>query len=318
MPDAISIVIPAYNEGQSVADTLSELDTMLTQHGIEAEIIIVDDGSTDNTSELALKSGARVFRHHNNRGYGASLKTGITAASNKIIAMTDADGTYPFRYIPEMVEALKDTDMVVGARIGENVHIPWIRRPAKWLLNKLANYVSGHKIPDINSGLRVFRKDTVIHYFPILPNKFSWTTTITLALLCDDYSIKYIPIDYRQRTGKSKIVPWDAGTFTILILRMAILFRPLRVFLPLMLACFTYAVIKMVIDLAVIGDRNISATAVMMFISALIILLMGMVADALITRLGRIAPEGPASAVATENMEMTLDKEKSRQAGEST
>lgn len=307
MKGPISIVIPAYNEGQSVTDTLSELNSMLSQHGIEAEIIIVDDGSSDNTSELALKAGARVLRHHNNRGYGASLKTGIIAASNDIIAMTDADGTYPFRYIPEMLEQLDDTDMVVGARVGKNVHIPWIRRPAKWALNKLANYVSGHKIPDINSGLRVFRKETVIHYFPILPNAFSWTTTITLALLCDHYAIKYIPIDYRQRTGKSKIVPWDAGTFTVLILRIAVLFRPLRVFLPLVFVCFSYAIFKMVYDLAIVGDRNISASAILMFNSGLIILLIGMVADALITRLGRITPDGPASAVATEHMEITLD-----------
>jgi len=309
MKGPISIVIPAYNEGQSVTDTLSELNTMLSQNGIEAEIIIVDDGSSDNTSDLALRAGARVLRHHNNRGYGASLKTGITAASNDIIAMTDADGTYPFRYIPEMLESLDDTDMVVGARTGKNVHIPWIRRPAKWALNKLANYVSGHKIPDINSGLRVFRKDTVLHYFPILPNAFSWTTTITLALLCDNYAIKYLPIDYRQRTGKSKIVPWDAGTFTILILRIAVLFRPLRVFLPLVFVCFSYAIFKMVYDLAIIGDRNISASAILMFNSGLIILLIGMVADALITRLGRITPEGPVSAVATKHMEITLDSD---------
>jgi len=204
-----------------------------------------------------------------------------------------------------MLEQLHDADMVVGARTGENVHIPWVRRPAKWVLNKLANYVSGHSIPDINSGLRVFRKDTVIHYFPILPNKFSWTTTITLALLCDDYAIKYLPIDYRQRTGKSKIVPWDAGTFTVLILRIAIQFRPLRVFLPLVLLCFSYAMVKMVIDLAVIGDRNISASAIMMCNSGLVVLLMGMVADALILRLGRLTPDGPASAAVARSLELT-------------
>lgn len=307
MKGPISVVIPAYNEGQSVADTLTELGAMLAQHGIEAEIIIVDDGSHDNTAELALKAGARVLRHHSNRGYGASLKTGILAASHDIIAMTDADGTYPFRYIPEMLEKLADADMVVGARVGENVHIPLVRRPAKWVLNQLANYVAGQSIPDINSGLRVFRKDTVIHYFPILPNKFSWTTTITLALLCDDYAITYLPIDYRQRTGKSKIVPWDAGTFTVLILRMAILFRPLRVFLPLVFICFSYAMVKMIIDLAIVGDRNISASAIMMFNSGLVILLMGMVADALITRLGRITPDGPESAAAAKHLEINLD-----------
>lgn len=307
MPQSISVVIPAYNEGKGIANTLSELKAMLAEHDIDAEIIIVDDGSTDDTSEIALKSGARVLRHFSNRGYGASLKTGIPAACHRIVVMTDADGTYPSHYIPEMLKALENTDMVVGARTGANVHIPWIRRPAKWLLNKLANYVSGHKIPDINSGLRAFRKETAIHYFPILPDQFSWTTTITLALLCDNYAIRYIPIDYRQRLGKSKIVPWDAASFTVLILRMAILFRPLRVFLPLVLLCFSYAFIKIVIDLAVIGDRNISATAIMMLISGLIILLMGMVADALITRLGGIAAAGPASAVVEENSEITLD-----------
>jgi glycosyltransferase involved in cell wall biosynthesis len=307
MSQSISIVIPAYNEGKGIADTLDELRAMLAENDIDAEIIIVDDGSGDDTAEIALRSGARVLRHFSNRGYGASLKTGITAASHRIVAMTDADGTYPFRYIPQMLGELEKADMVVGARTGANVHIPWVRRPAKWLLNKLANYVSGHKIPDINSGLRVFHKDTIIHYFPILPDQFSWTTTITLALLCDNYSIRYIPIDYRQRLGKSKIVPWDAASFTVLILRMAILFKPLRVFLPLALACFAYAVIKMVIDLAVIGDRNISASAIMMFNSGLVILLMGMVADALITRLGRITPAGPVSAVAEENNEVTLD-----------
>ena len=307
MSQSISVVIPAYNEGKGIANTLSELKSMLSENDIEAEIIIVDDGSTDNTAEIALQSGARVLRHFSNRGYGASLKTGIPAASNRIVAMTDADGTYPFRYIPEMLKELENSDMVVGARTGANVHIPWVRRPAKWLLNKLANYVSGHKIPDINSGLRVFRKDTAIHYFPILPDQFSWTTTITLALLCDNYAIKYIPIDYRQRVGKSKIVPWDAASFTVLILRMAILFRPLRVFLPLAITSFAYAIVKMVIDLAVIGDRNISASAIMMFTSGLVILLMGMVADALITRLGNITPAGPVSAVTQENNEITLD-----------
>jgi len=307
MSKAISIVIPAYNEGKGIANTLSELRTMLSENDIDAEIIIVDDGSSDDTAEIALKSGARVLRHFSNRGYGASLKTGIPAATHQIVAMTDADGTYPFRYIPEMLKELENSDMVVGARTGANVHIPWVRRPAKWLLNKLANYVSGHSIPDINSGLRVFRRDTVIHYFPILPDQFSWTTTITLAMLCDNYAIRYIPIDYRQRVGKSKIVPWDAASFTVLILRMAILFRPLRVFLPLVLTCFSYAAVKMVIDLAVIGDRNISASAIMMFTSGLIILLMGMVADALITRLGRITPAGPASAVTVENSEVTLE-----------
>lgn len=307
MSKAITVVIPAYNEGQSVSGTLLELKTLLSTQHIEAEIILVDDGSNDNTSEVALESGVRVLRHHSNRGYGAALKTGILAASHKVIAMVDADGTYPFSYLPDMLDALESADMVVGARTGQNVHIPWVRRPAKWALNKLANYVTGYKIPDINSGLRVFRKDTVLQYFSILPDQFSWTTTVTLAMLCDHYAIKYIPIDYRPRIGKSKIAPWDAGTFTVLTLRMAILFRPLRVFLPLVVACLSYGTIKMCIDLFIVGDRNISASAIMMFMSALIILSMGMVADAMVTRLGRISPARPASAGTSDSVELTAE-----------
>lgn len=305
----LSVVIPAYNEQEAVGKTLVELQNLLEEHDTRADVILVDDGSTDRTADIALKTGARVLRHRSNRGYGASLNTGILAAKFDTVAIADADGTYPFQYLPKMLAELENADMVVGARTGKRVHIPWVRRPAKWALNRLANYVSGHKIPDINSGLRVFRRDTVLQYFPILPDQFSWTTTITLALLCDNYSIKYLPIDYRQRFGKSKIVPWDAGAFTVLILRMAVLFRPLRVFIPAAALCLGYGVIKMIIDLAVIGDRMISASAILMFASALIILLMGMIADAMVTRLSHLAPERLASARVDDSVELTTEKE---------
>jgi glycosyltransferase involved in cell wall biosynthesis len=288
MNEPISIVIPAYNEEQAVGGVISELRALAAQHGIDAEILIVDDGSRDRTAAAARAAGARVLRHRNNRGYGAALKTGITAASHNIIVITDADGTYPSEYIPVLLKQLKTADMAVGARIGRNVRIPKIRRPAKWMLNKLANYVTGARIPDLNSGLRAFRREIALQYFHILPDQFSFTTTITLAMLCDKYAVTYLPIDYRQRTGRSKIVPWDAGSFAILILRAAMLFRPLRVFVPAVLVCLLYGLTKMTIDL--IRDPMISSSATMALVSALMILLVGMLGDALATRLGRLSP----------------------------
>ena len=140
-------------------------------------------------------------------------------------------------YIPELLRLMEGADMAVGARIGNKVYIPLVRRPAKWILNRLANYVALSRIPDLNSGLRAFRREMVVQYFGVLPDQFSFTTTITLAMHCDKYRVAYLPVDYRQREGKSKIVPWDAASFLVLILRTAMLFRPLRVFLPVVLLC---------------------------------------------------------------------------------
>jgi glycosyltransferase involved in cell wall biosynthesis len=281
----VSIIIPAFNEGAAVRETVAELYRIFEVTDIAAEIIVVDDGSKDNTAREAKAAGARVIQHRSNRGYGASLKTGIIAASSDIIAITDADGTYPAKYLPEMLAELEHADMVVGSRTGADVNIPLSRKPAKWALRVMANYVSNTTIPDLNSGLRVFRRDVAMQYFAILSDQFSFTTTITLALLCDKYAVTYIPIDYRKRTGKSKIVPWDAGSFAILILRVAMLFRPLRVFIPIAVACIAYGTIKAVVDMT--HDPNISASAILAFVSALIMVIAGMLGDAVATRLGR-------------------------------
>jgi glycosyltransferase involved in cell wall biosynthesis len=308
MTNSVSVIMPAFNEEMSVKATIIELRDLLAQSGISAEFIVVDDGSTDDTARQAKAGGARVIQHRSNRGYGASLKTGIAEATCDTIAITDADGTYPGRYLPQMLQELEHSDMVVGARTGTDVHIPLIRRPAKWLLNLLANYVSGRRIPDLNSGLRVFRRDVVTQYFPILPDQFSFTTTITMAMLCDKYAVSYIPIDYRKRSGRSKIVPWDAGSFAILILRIAMLFKPLRVFIPLALVCLTYGVTKMTIDM--FRDPNISASAILALISAMQLTLVGMLGEAIASRLGRFNPQ---TAYGVRPKEMSeLDQESER------
>ncbi len=300
MSQPVTVVIPCFNEEHGIAAVIAEVRGVLDGEGIAHEILVVDDGSSDRSAGAARAAGARVVRHRSNRGYGAALKTGIAAARNPINVIIDADGTYPASQIPELLGRLERADMAVGARTGSNVNVPLIRRPAKWLLNRLANYLAASRIPDLNSGLRAFRREIVMPYFGILPDQFSFTTTITLAMHCDKYAVAYLPINYLPRHGHSKIVPWDAASFLVLILRTAMLFRPLRIFLPIVLLCLLYGVVKMSVDLT--HQPNISASALLAFLAALEILLIGMVGDVIATRLGKMSP--PAAGV-MQSEEMT-------------
>ncbi len=232
----VSIVIPAYNEENGLGPVLAELLAHMEKVEGEYEVIVVDDGSADKTAVIAEEFPVTVLRHRVNKGYGASLKTGIRQAKHDLICITDADGTYPNERIPELVNTLVEhnLDMVVGARIGDNVNIPTIRKPAKWALGRVANYVADEPIPDLNSGLRIFRKDVCMLFFNILPNQFSFTTTITLAMLTNQYQVMYVPIDYFARVGKSKIRPiHDTLNFLRLVMRIGLYFAPTKIFMPL-------------------------------------------------------------------------------------
>ena len=235
----VSVVIPAYNEAETIRGVVGQVREALEASGLMYEIIVVDDGSTDGTASTLAGAKVSLATHPENRGYGASLKTGIRTARGDVIVITDADGTYPISAIPSLVRLLEDEgyDMVVGARTGKDVNIPLVRRPAKFIIKKLADYLTETKIPDINSGLRVFRKDLAFKYFHLLPQGFSFTTTITLALLSDGYNVRYVPIDYHSRGGgKSKIRPLkDFTNFLMLIVRVICYFNPLKVFLPISL-----------------------------------------------------------------------------------
>jgi glycosyltransferase involved in cell wall biosynthesis len=235
-PGCVSVVIPAYNEEHGIQPVLEDLRKDLDATDIEYEILVVDDGSSDKTWESICEFAEpiKALRHEVNKGYGAALKTGIRKAKYPYICITDADGTYPNGRIPELLAHLdeNDADMVVGSRTGLNVSIPLVRRPAKWVIGRLANYVAGRKIPDINSGLRVFKCGLARRMFHLLPEGFSFTTTITLAMMANGYSVAYMPIDYHARIGRSKIRPIrDTLNFLQLILRMALYFAPLKIFL---------------------------------------------------------------------------------------
>lgn len=280
---AVTIVVPAYNEVNGIQGVLEELRAQDPSW----EVLVVDDGSTDGTGEIVQASGFRVLRHAVNRGYGASLKTGIRAAAADRIVITDADGTYPNERIGDLVALLDEYDMVVGARIGDKVHIPLIRRPAKWALNRLADYLSGTQIPDLNSGLRAFRKDQVVRFFDILPSGFSFTTTITLSMQVNEMAVKYVPIDYHQRKGNSKIRPiHDTLNFIQLIVRTVMYFRPLKVFLPVAGILFATA-LGVLFYSWYFTPKIMDASVSIILMSAFQMAGLGMVADLIDKRTGR-------------------------------
>lgn len=287
--EGVSIVIPAYNEERGIAptleDLLSTLDTL--DLGAPVEILVVNDGSSDGTAAaLAPFEGrVRAIHHKRNRGYGASLKTGIHAARYPWILITDADGTYPNEFLPHLWNQREDRDMVVGARTGANTHIPLVRRPAKMALRKLASWLSGRDIPDLNSGFRLMRKDVVHRFENLLPDGFSFTTTITLAMLSGGYEVLYTPIDYHRRAGSSKIRPIaDTLNFTRLILRTILYFDPLRVFLPLALL-FVLASIGVGVGGYLASGRVMDVTTVLLFVTGIHMAAIGMLADMLNRRI---------------------------------
>ena len=230
--------MPAFNEDQGVAACVREVRSVLREAGVQHQILVVDDGSTDNTAREAQDSGAEVVSIPENRGYGAAIKVGIARADHDTLLIIDADGTYPAESIPQLLSYSESYDMVVGARVGKDVHIPLARRPAKWFLAVLASYLAGCSIPDLNSGLRVLRRDLVDRFSHVLPAGFSFTTSVTLAALCSGALVRFHPIDYRPRVGDSKIRALHAFDFFLLVLRTIVYFNPLRVFIPLGLVFF--------------------------------------------------------------------------------
>ena len=283
MHSSISIIIPAYNEENGISNVISEIELLMNENNINHEIIIVDDGSTDKTIEKVSSTNAKLIEHQQNRGYGAALKTGIKASIYDQIAIIDADGTYPVNYLIELIDNKKNYDMVVGARTGKNVSIPLIRRPAKWALNKLANFLTNYKIPDLNSGLRLFKKNSLLKFLHILPDGFSFTTTITIAMITNNFNVKYIPIDYEKRIGKSKIRPiYDTLNFISLITRMVIYFKPLRVLMPIGLTLLTIDLVKIIYDIQNY-DWHIATSTILLGIIAFNTIILALVADMITT-----------------------------------
>jgi glycosyltransferase involved in cell wall biosynthesis len=272
----IAVVIPAYNEAGAVGGIVTRVLAALSTTPFAFDVVVVDDGSADDTARVAEQHGARVIRLSENSGYGAALKAGINATRSHYVVITDADGTYPPETIPSLVTLMDRADMVVGSRQMSDASIARVRRPAKMFLNRLASYLSGKTIPDLNSGLRVMRRSVLMKFIHLLPQGFSFTSTITLSMLCTHHSVLYVPVSCAPRVGSSKIRPADFTAFVMLVLRTVVLFNPLKVFLPLGTLLFLVGTAKVIYDIFL---WNLSETAVMAFLAAVIVWSVGLLAD---------------------------------------
>lgn len=242
----LSIIIPAYNESGSIHSTIIAIKEICVSNNISPiEIIVVNDGSSDNTAEIAEQSGARVISHPMNAGYGRSLKDGIKAANFDTIAITDADMTYPFDQIPEMLKEYNGGyDMVVGARTGNFYKESMIKSPLRKILKFIVEFSAGQKIPDINSGLRLFSKTTIEPFFKHLCNTFSFTTSLTLAYMMNGKFVKYVEIPYNERVGKSKVRLFKDSMRTLQYILQAInYYNPLKLFLLFMFFCLGLSIL---------------------------------------------------------------------------
>ncbi len=230
----VSLIIPALNEEKSIAQVITDTESSLKAADMPFEIIVVDDGSDDQTSAIAIRHNVQLIKHPARGGYGMSLRDGIFAAKYDWIAIIDADQSYPAKRIGEFVKYLKDFDMVVGARTGKAYQESLIKFPMRKVFHSLCEFVTGRKIPDANSGFRAFRKETVMKFKDNFCLGFSFTTTITLAFHLNGYFVKYIPIDYYERKGKSHVKLIQDSLRTTQIITQAILYyNPIKLFLLL-------------------------------------------------------------------------------------
>lgn len=276
----LSVVVPAYNEGMTIGPMLDCLLPLASVHGWE--VIVVDDGSTDETAAEVTRredwNCLKLLRHPYNRGYGAALKSGIRMSTAPLIATMDSDGQHDPNDLLKLIPLTTSFNLVVGRRT-ELIHSQLWRMPGKWFLNWLANYLTGFKIPDLNSGLRIFQTDAIRKYLHLCPDGFSFTTTSTIAFFNQGYAVTYIPITTRQRDRRAKSsVNLSTGFNTIiLILRLASLFQPLRVFMPI---SFLFGMIGFLWGLPfVLLQRGISIAALLFILTSLLLFFFGLLTD---------------------------------------
>jgi glycosyltransferase involved in cell wall biosynthesis len=286
----VTVVLPCYNERDHVIDEVERICTAMDASGLTYELLAIDDASTDDT--LALLEDAlpryphlRLMPFRRNGGSGTARRIGTLDARGEIVVWTDADMTYPNERIPELVRMLLDDptyDQVVGARTSEEGSHKFLRVPAKWVIRKIAERLSNSSIPDLNSGLRAFRRSVSLPYLRLLPPGFSCVTTITLAFLSNQHDIKYVPIDYAKRSGRSKFhFVKDAYRYILQVLRMVMYFNPLKVLMPPALWLILIGVLKAVYDLFAHFGR-FAVNTVLLLITGMLIAALALLADLIV------------------------------------
>jgi glycosyltransferase involved in cell wall biosynthesis len=269
----VSIIIPAYNEEGIIEEVIKKVKQIPNV----AEIIIVDDGSTDNTAKIASSLGVKLLRHPYNKGNGAAIKTGLRAATGDIVLFMDADGQHRPEDIENLLEKTDQYDLVVGSRTSSS-ESSLLRRLGNGIFNKLASYLAGMKIPDLTSGFRAAKRNCMLEFIHLLPNGFSYPTTTTLAFMKAGYNVAFVPTKALKRVGQSKIRLFrDGMKFFVIILKIITLFHPLKIFLPLSLLFFLvgggYAVYT------VITKMDITDPSVLLLSMSVIIFLVGLVSE---------------------------------------
>jgi polyisoprenyl-phosphate glycosyltransferase len=285
-PDAtidVSVVLAVYNEAGHVTKEIRRIRDALDASPYSYEIIVVDDASTDESGdELRQVGGIQLIQLLKNRGSGGARKAGTRAARGRVVVWTDADMTYPNDEIPRLVKELDGWDQVVGARRTEAGTLKALRVPAKWFIRKLASYLIQQRIPDLNSGLRAFRRVVALQFLHLLPSGFSCVSTLTLAFLANGYSIKYIPIDYHPRAGRSKFHWWaDTQRYVTQVIRMILSWNPLRIFMPIGLVLTGTAIGKLTYDLLT-KDFRVGTNTLLVFFAAFQVISIGLVADLIV------------------------------------
>lgn len=288
-PDVVdvSVILPVHNERDNIVPEVDRIRESLDASDYSYELICIDDASTDGSTEVLHRlAGVTVISSDVNRGSGASRRVGTQTARGTYVVWTDVDMTYPNERIPELVKSMDGHDQVVGARLTEEGTLKALRVPAKWFIRRLAQYLVDTPIPDLNSGLRVFRRSVADQYLHRLPNGFSCVTTMTMSFLADNYSVHYVDIDYAPRKGESKF-HWytDTKKYLTQVIRMTLSYEPLRVFGPLGFLLGLISVIKLGFDWYRFGF-SLAGNTVVLVTAAFNVLLIGLLAD-LVVRVNR-------------------------------
>jgi glycosyltransferase involved in cell wall biosynthesis len=288
-PIEVSIVIPAYEEEKAIGTVIDAVTAAMAAalrpdgQPYRYEILVVDDGSPDNTAAMARAKNVRVHQHHHNHGSGAARKTGLLQARGEIIVMIDADGTYPAAAIPQLLTLFPAYDQVVGARESEKGTHRLLRTLAKESIKCLASYLVGQPIPDLNSGLRAFKRALMLRYMYLIPDGFSCVSTMSLAFLANKHPVAYVDIPYFERIGRSKFHPIkDTYQYLLTVIRVVSYFNPLHVFIPVSLGLVGFGVLKSLFDLLM--TATIQESDIIAILTGVVVGALGILADLIITQ----------------------------------